>query len=842
MIQRLTSWKTGYHRPNQDWQCGRECPGCPLGPTSRGECQAEALSVIDAEDCVPQTCKPVRSLRWYRGRITFVVTLATLIGLTLVLVSPRSHHLLSPGPLSGSHAQILAGDEGCAACHAAGGTSPATWLLNTVSGATANTHSQTELCLNCHSEKFSTGVATNPHNLPSDVLKALTAKATKNKSNNSTVSAKLSHFTNPLTAARDAESPIGCSACHREHHGHENDLKRLSDQACQTCHQQHITHFATDHPEFVQWPRSEGRAFRFDHNSHAFKHFAEKNKSFDCSACHQSDPTGAMQLLKPFEISCAECHAQSVDGSRGGWTFFSLPMIDLAAIKSAAASIGEWPSHAIHDFDGELPATMRLLLTADESAAAALSRLGDEFHFADVDADDSAQVSDAVELLWGIKRLMWDLSVDGREAIRKRLEQTLAMKISDQELQMLTSGFDQAKFLQARSRWMPGLAEEMEFKLPQPISVKPTVHNLVVPGINEVLARIQDVMTDDMLLSENPLKLLMLNRPAQVPATNHNSGTQASGDDEKRERQLPTVLYQQRERPQSTGRIENQFVERASPTLPSATGSDDLLAENPLQKLWHNDHAHMVTPSSPQSGQPNSNNPDEQIVAPTNREVGNALNREINSSDRRTSEITPGVERQTIATNAESAFADPAKIQALERTLAELLRNQRGAWYLDDANLLISYRHVGHADPFLKAWTELAVKASRSQAKAGDLLLASITSPAAPGQCLTCHAVDADRSVKWMPDYRHPKPTGTTKFSHAPHVIQPETRQCQHCHELHEGLAYSQTTVAASQRTEFTPLLRFADFKPITKATCVQCHQPGAASSGCTSCHSYHSH
>lgn len=161
-----------------------------------------------------------------------------------------------------------------------------------------------------------------------------------------------------------------------------------------------------------------------------------------------------------------------------------------------------------------------------------------------------------------------------------------------------------------------------------------------------------------------------------------------------------------------------------------------------------------------------------------------------------------------------------------------------GVWSRHDAKLALRYRPTGHADLWLKAWLDaLAAAASGPRAAVADPLLRAALKPTAPGQCGSCHTVERDATgqlaIQWQP--RRPGQTfpGLTHFSHASHLLQSQLHDCTTCHRVVEHAAGS---LATEDPRQFV-----ADFAPLTKAACVNCHTPTAAGNSCTQCHRYHS-
>jgi hypothetical protein len=258
------------------------------------------------------------------------------------------NEVLTPGALSVQHAQLLQRGETtkrCASCHSAGDQPLHQWLLQLTS-APASTPSQTQLCLECHQKQIADETALWAHNIDPQVLLA---------NSNGTVGRRL-----------DPNQELACSTCHQEHHGANHDLTWMSDQSCQACHQQQYHSFATDHPEFKNWPTQRRTRIAFDHGSHQLKHFPKEKQEFACATCHTPDHDGRFQKTLGYEATCAKCHDGKIDTSwDAGVALFSLPMIDVEALQSSGHDIGQWPEDAADEFDGALPPITKLLLVAD---------------------------------------------------------------------------------------------------------------------------------------------------------------------------------------------------------------------------------------------------------------------------------------------------------------------------------------------------------------------------------------------------------------------------------------------------------------------------------------------
>jgi hypothetical protein len=180
-------------------------------------------------------------------------------------------------------------------------------------------------------------------------------------------------------------------------------------------------------------------------------------------------------------------------------------------------------------------------------------------------------------------------------------------------------------------------------------------------------------------------------------------------------------------------------------------------------------------------------------------------------------------------TNAGPALAVAANLKPEEWVL-------RGGWYRSDLEFSLSYRPVGHPDPFLQSWLELTGAVPEGQ-KVFDFLSA----PHVPGLCIKCHSVDGPQPlrVNWRgfrPDaFDHP----FTRFSHTAHFSLLDDRGCQTCHQLDRELS-ADTYAASFARSQRDPAVFRSSFRFIELAACTACHTKKYASESCLECHNYH--
>jgi hypothetical protein len=232
----------------------------------------------------------------------------------------------------------------------------------------------------------------------------------------------------------------------------------MDDEACQSCHQRQFTSFAGDHPDFGVWPYERRTRIAFNHASHEAKHFAEQKKTFDCRSCHTESASGDVQLVASYEATCAVCHDEKIATSVAhGIPVFSLPTLDVDAMRAAKHDIDAWPQGATGDFDGRLSPMMKLLLAADPAAAKALDTLGPDFEFLDVDPNDGEQVAAAAVLTTATRTMLVDVARRGPVAVRERLAAATGAAVSKQQVNALVAGMPVDSLRGAVGTWFAGV-------------------------------------------------------------------------------------------------------------------------------------------------------------------------------------------------------------------------------------------------------------------------------------------------------------------------------------------------------------------------------------------------
>ncbi len=802
----------------------------------------------------------VPSLRRHRCMIALSVAGFAIGALLVVFASPWRNEVLAPGPLSSSHAQILRGLQGdrCAACHAAGSLSAAEWMAQAISGEGAGTadQCQSDLCMRCHSVTLGEADWQKAHNLPASELAAITQAKLERIQTRGRVIATL--------ASHQLSGELACSTCHREHHGNGESLTALSNEQCQSCHVSRFHDFETGHPRFEIAAGDTGAMLQFDHASHGTKHFPGANQTFDCASCHPGDASGNVRTVASFERSCASCHERSiVDSQRTGWELLAIPVLDVAALRSAGIELDggqlvHWPEAATGDFDGRLPPLMRLLLAGDEQLAAILERLPANFDFCSLDPARAEDLRTAAVLGGGIQRLTRELAEEGTVVINRRIACAAAGSArTGSELTMppvpLLEQADQQQLADACRRWMPGL-----FVGEQGAGVKRAdqVQKKTVTGLGgaPLFRFVQE--PDDTLLAENPLK----NRFPATPSTAGTKGSAAGAAlpeyssssrtlEEIRQSESPPIAAQRSfaQEPYSptTGQDDLNTGGQVTAFEPDRTG--EVLAGNPLAGLRPTARPFVNNESSsrPAENAPSTNQSAETELAENlanRRPPGNAP--PIRAADQ--SEKMP-------AASFFSAQAVP------DGGPKRVVRQVSGDWTCDDRMLVFRYFPAGHADrlsAILLEWNHLiSVKQHHSQAV--QHFSAAFAATTGPGQCTQCHnlagakenpAAALSHASLWTARLRDPVQKNFTRFNHAPHTM---LCDCHSCHALDQGEQGTVTgprhQLAAWKKRSHTPMASGGDpaasrsgLIPLTPENCASCHRRGASPTDCTHCHNYH--
>ncbi|WP_417732073.1 hypothetical protein [Rosistilla oblonga] len=502
-------------RPGDNWVCGWSDAGTPCqhGPSGKGDCPA--LSACrptangDSWSCnrpaclggkcdsgpneegvcglKPTPCTPKRSWKAKR-RVATSLCFLTAVSMILISLGGRWRtEAFAPGGLIQPHAQILGGalkSDRCASCHPAAKGSLSSWFFS--AGDAHENVTQTQLCMDCHHNTIDRSLARNAHNLSTEQLQLVSLSQTEHKSS----------WHAMLPGAAVANDDIACATCHREHHGSHQNLSALTSEQCQTCHKNQFSSFTHGHPQWTDWPYGRGGKIAFNHASHAGKHFAQENETFDCNRCHQPTADQELGRTASFEVACASCHDKSLEvGIAEGFAIVQFPMLDTEAMTRGGHPAGSWPADATGIFDGKIPPVVRLLLRSDPEVATALDRLPANGDLSRLDSNAANDLADAKSIAAGVRRLMNEMAYTGYDAIAKRL--SLATGLDEQTTGQLAAKLSPQLIEAACKNWLP---EDSPM-----VVIPPTLRAMQIR-----------LVADWEIVPENPLRIqLAIPRPEQ---------------------------------------------------------------------------------------------------------------------------------------------------------------------------------------------------------------------------------------------------------------------------------------------------------------------------------------
>lgn len=753
-LQSFSHQDSDYQRPNLNRVV---VPNAIIDAPGSGATEKNSAR-LPGPDSIAPVAMTVPSLRARRGSFTIAMTAMTVGFLLIAFNSPWSNDFLAPGPLSSPHAQLLAGQGGerCAACHAAAEKGFAGWVTGH-HGSTA----QSDLCMKCHDNTIDAAFAMHPHGISEQALARTNPRpSTKSLTGQLVSTMSLSH-----------SHGVACSVCHQEHHGNVS-LSQLTDRQCQSCHSQTFSSFETGHPEFNQWPQFERQNIAFDHQTHLKLHFKNAKTEFNCNLCHVDDGSQKVKRMASFEQSCAACHSQQIaDSGQSGWTLFELPRLDMAAIEALKLDVGNWPASATSDFDGELPPMMRLLLAGDLNMQNTISELSHDFSFGDIDMDDRDSVELAVELVWGIKRLLRDLAHDGRAAMDRRLRIVMGDRFSQDLSKQLLGGLNPEVFKATAKRWLPDLETELLRRRTQTLSSGRRKPPMRLTAFSKPTSPSQDLLAKNPLSEETFDSAEELRRPnadsSGPPPSDNRSAADPSGSDSS------TFGV-----PAANSNASQLLV--PNPLTNSAQASAELENRSPQGAP-----PNAVIKNTPVSPQPNAAPPGDRELMLLPEIAGVAMKSGWYRNDRL---LKIGYRPHGHADPVVKSWSDCVS-------------------------------RVVNAD------TNPATSA----------LLAVVCSPTSSGNCRHCHTVSrTDEGVfefAWLADRRDDQRSAFTKFSHRPHLTQGSISECANCHRIDESVSLVGAFDGCDRSigiSNFHPIVKSdcvsCHQKGRTESGCMQCH------------------
>ena len=739
------------------------------------------------------------SMRTLRGRLIFW-TLITTAGLFTVLFTGRdSSQWMAPGPLTSAHSRLMLDEKRCDACH----VSPrlVSWNAST-EGVKHDVATQSQLCLKCHGAELGNTYALNPHGASEQRLERIAQRIVGKVER-----AGNANVTNASTVREHPRffDALACATCHKEHHGRQADLTSVTTGQCQTCHAKQFKSFGDGHPDFLKWIDRKQDVIAFNHATHAEKHFQQKQREFECRACHQdglsstSANQGEVVRTVGFDRACASCHEQTIHASSGaGVQLIALPTMNEETLAGGKESIERWPQGCVGDMEGVIPPWMELLLIPDDAAARALQELPASRDLGKLDLSDKKQVENARALSTGIRRLLKDVEDRGEVALDERWKAALPRATAEQRAALTPP----ADLIALSSKiWFGDEAWQME-------AVSQT-HDSV-----QSKARREEQSPSDAALNASKStsgdNSLSATRAAKQPPSTQRVRLAEPTDwllDEASEARLRQIREQLKSGGQSNA---NGAAAESKKPKPNIGPTNDL----------------NVNPAS-RTGLPPSSTEATSIVS--TRKVDVPMQPSIPSGGWKVDLASGKIWREP------TGHADPVLKAAIE--IALLGQNQNPS----------------------------SAKTNNAMAAMGRQFLG----PQGVGTCTTCHIglfqplTSNNNEFAWQSS-KNLDTKGPTFFSHKPHMAQTKLQDCQSCHPLDSSLAKRDASTsgvmdAASNRSPLSGPLspaasqsvfyarRSSDppdavsgLLAVRKANCTGCHTKSLAGDDCTLCHNYH--
>ena len=160
-----------------------------------------------------------------------------------------------------------------------------------------------------------------------------------------------------------------------------------------------------------------------------------------------------------------------------------------------------------------------------------------------------------------------------------------------------------------------------------------------------------------------------------------------------------------------------------------------------------------------------------------------------------------------------------------------------GGWYRKD--YILYYRPVGHEDAVLRTWLDISANAFGTPAERyGNELFQLLADKNTPGKCIKCHSVDQQPGggleINWGTFQPVAGESRFTTFVHSTHFSAVGDDGCIACHRLNEDTNYQESFEKRD------PFQFVANFAPMKRETCADCHVEQSAGDNCTMCHQYH--
>ncbi len=411
-----------------------------------------------------------------RDALSRWIAIACAAGLVLALSLTADRKVLMPGQLAAVHGS----QADCQGCHTRAGVGKFAWLPAAVFPSDAKADSKA--CMTCHkisSHQF------NPHNVDTKKLERRTETLRKvSEPGRATMVARLRSYL--FSAQVSFPDGIYCATCHKEHQGQNAILAKVTDARCQSCHVIQFDDFQYGHPKFRDYPFRRRTRIQFDHAQHFGKNFSEavsRKRLTDkapaqCMDCHTSSKDRKHMAVKPFDQTCSACHLGQITGKARasgpkGLAVFTLPGIDVAALKARGLDVGTWPASS----EAELSPLMALLIAIDDRRRKLLRTIT-KINLLDLSKASDAELKAAATFAWEVKALLNDLIVSKSSRIVERIKQAAGTDLERRSIIRLITALPRAVLIQSQQVWLPNLESELANRAkPEDLKLTPIAAN-----------------------------------------------------------------------------------------------------------------------------------------------------------------------------------------------------------------------------------------------------------------------------------------------------------------------------------------------------------------------------
>lgn len=870
MIQRFKPFDSDpYDRPHDDWQ---------------------TFELPSTEDGSSAGTFRTSSLRFNRKKFTFAVTAFVVGLLAILMLSDARNEFIAPGPLASNHAQLLVshGADRCAACHDAGNGSFRDWLMSAFRPGNKAQSCQSTLCMKCHSHSISTDFATAPHNVDPQIMREISGQYVDKSSamrlhppidSEGAIECSACHREHHGKEDLTKMTVSQCQSCHQEQfQGFEIDHPEFAQwpqQQRQGIAFDHVSHgyrhFPGQNEEF------NCQACHVDDRFQNVKLLANYEQA--CAKCHQKEIEGRSESgLTLVSLPMLDLDAIKNNGlSVGAWPDdasgdFDGQVSELARVllyqdDSAREVLNKrGVAFDFSDLDAENPEdvadavqlawSIKYLLY--DLAVGGETEVRKRLQFALARTLPDYQ---ALQLTSGLRSEVF------ARAVNQWLPE-LATEVPqhrptnpDQPIAQIWDAQKPLRFFQDQSA-----ADEL--------ARNPLVELMGTAEDQSQNGTQQQNSLSALTMPQQSLDFDLSEVPFATDAAGQDDSQLSAFDPVNEPRLVANVPQQQDYQPQileSELLADNPLSSFADAARPPATRQTNAqpkqsLPANPVQQpnvANHNPAPRITVPQIDESELLAKNllgelMASDQTEIPAQADVADA--NPVGRPDR-SDEFAEQYQSNTPAANV-----DPSQIldhQIVEEFVDRVVESQattplegfqldeaaeserfvgatvRGGWFRNDQLFQINYRPSGHGDQLLTVLSD--VVAATSSAKTHPAVGAcfkKMTSDAAVGACNKCHTTDQGDNlsyqVNWKPKHRDPLTRSFTKFSHAPHLVQTELRDCNGCHTLDPNQSNANSFVG------FDSTNCSSNFAAITRMNCVGCHREGGAENQCTECHNYH--